>query len=243
MKKSLICFTLGIALTSIANADLQSWKALALRTEGNVKAANNHDKGYVVKGKKGVAFDYGDLSNGNKGVAGVGATIEYLFKLKSSTGAVVLGRFKGYFDEDVVVRLRQHTDDKAVQQFGITVPRVIDSYFPETRSVFGVETHVVVVNRPDGKCEIFINGVSKGVDDRDKPWVISGGMGNLGVKSAGARGVANGMIYGVASYKRALTLEEIKKLHDRFLGDKKSPRQVLIQVGGVGVALDEPDHK
>lgn len=243
MKRILISLTLGISLSSLANADLKTWKALASTIEGNVKAANNYGKGYTVKGKQGVVFDYGDLSNGNKGVAGVGASIEYLFRLKGSSGAVVLGRLKGYHDEDFVVRLCQRSEDKLVKQFGISVPKVVDSYFAEAPSIFGEDSHVVIVNRPDGRCEIFINGVSKGVDDRDKTWVISGGLGNLGVKSAAARGVSNGVIYGVASYKRALTLAEIKKLHDRFLGDKKSPRKVLIQVGGVGVALDEKDMK
>jgi len=192
---------LAVSVVS-ADPDLANWLAQAQSTPGNVTADAT---GWTFDGTAGVPYDYGTLG-------GTEASVEYVFNLTDSGVSIALGSLYGWGTERNTYKLEQWNDQGI---FGITLEGYYDERFPGVSSTFDVDTHVVFVNLPTGNQELYINGVSQGLDTRGGGWWTTGGAGFLGQTSWGAD-VCVGTIYGVASYNRALSAVEVSSLYDSY---------------------------
>ncbi|MBI9019572.1 MAG: PEP-CTERM sorting domain-containing protein [Phycisphaerae bacterium] len=208
----MVGFVLITGITANAALDLTAWQAQAAATAGNVVADNT---GWTFDGSAGVDFDYGNLDeDGNLGSNGAGTSVEYIFNLTDNDYSVALGSFFGWNNAEInVVKLEQWANTGV---FGLTSPGVVDSNFNGALSTFDVDTHVVFINRADGDYEIYVNGVSMGLDTRGGgKWVTNGGLGKLGAfgKSDGTQvDICSGDIYAVGTYNRALDAGEVADL-------------------------------
>ncbi len=194
-------------VTISASADVASWQAQAAATANNVVADNT---GWTFDGSTGLAYDYGDLSNGDTGSAGPCASIEYNFNLADSGTSVALGTVNGWANvEKNGMKLEQWSDTGV---FGSGIEGYWDLTFDGVASIFDTDVHAVFVYHADGTLELFVDGVSKGTDGREGGWVNNGGVGSLGSTSSLTTDIADGTIYAVGSYDRALTASEISAL-------------------------------
>jgi len=208
----------AFAVGSASALDLTDWAAQAGSTAGNVTADAT---GWTFDGTAGAPYDYGTLG-------GSEATVEYLFNLSDSGVSVALGCVYGWGTERNTYKLEQWPD---LGIYGLTIEGAIDTTFPTASSTFDVFTHGVFVNNADGTQEIFVNGVSQGLNSRMSGWYTTGGAGYLAQTSWGVD-VPIGNIFGVASYDRALTGAEIGALNNAI---PEPATMALLGLGGLAL--------
>ena len=208
----------AFAVGSASALDLTGWVAQAGSTPGNVIADAT---GWAFDGTAGVPYDYGTLG-------GSEATVEYIFNLSDSGVSVALGSVYGWDTERNTYKLEQWNDQGI---FGVTLEGYYDETYPGIASTFDVLTHAVFVTF-DGHQELFLNGVSQGIDTRVGGWWTTGGEGLLGSHSNGTADVPIGDIFGVASYNRALTGAEIVALNNAI---PEPATMALLGLGGLAL--------
>jgi len=210
-----VVFVVGSAS---ADLDLGDWVTQAQATAGNVTADAT---GWAFDGTAGVPYDYGTLG-------GSEATVEYIFDLSDSGVSVALGSVYGWGTERNTYKLEQWNDQGI---YGVTLEGYYDETYPGIASTFDVLTHAVFVTF-DGHQELFLNGVSQGIDTRVGGWWTTGGEGLLGSHSNGINDVPIGDIFGVASYDRALTGAEIVALNNAI---PEPATMALLGLGGLAL--------
>ncbi len=205
------------------------WLPESTGTTDNVVADNT---GWTFDGSAGLSYDYGDLSNGDTGSAGPGASIEFVFNLSDSGTSIALGTVNGWSNvEKNGMKLEQWSDTGV---FGSGIEGYWDKTFDSAPSIFDTNVHAVFVYDADGYLELFVDGVSKGTDGRDGGWVTNGGVSSLGSTSSLTTDIANGTIYAVGSYDRALTSEEIAGLAEAA-GVPEPATVMLLGLGGLSL--------
>lgn len=211
--------TVLLTLSSVCSAalDMDGWLTQAQGTTGNVTASNNSGAGWVLDGTTGFAYDYGALDQlESKPVDG--ATIEYVFNISNAGTSIALGRAFSWSpgSEKIVLKLEQWSDRG---KFGLSTPGVGDYTF-DTNSVFDEDVHVVFRrNNDSGTIDLFVNGVYQDTDPNRTNWRLDGGAGwiGAGANDNGQTDVPTGTVYGVASYDKALTDQEILDLYGATL--------------------------
>lgn len=198
MKKMTLATVVAL-LVGVAQADLTDWLTQAQATTGNVVADN---AGYTFDGSAGIAYDYGNLGDNEVG------SIEFIFNLTDSGTSIALGQISGWGSEKNTFKLEQWSDQGI---YGVGVDGYFDHTFPGAPSNFDADTHLVFVSMPGGY-ELFVNGVSMGLDTRGAAYWTAGGVGMLGANSNGTD-VPVGTIYGVGTYAAQLTPTEVMDLY------------------------------
>lgn len=258
MKKITLLVAAALSVVSFARADITNWYATTTGTANNVVAATSgsgggqtgaNGGGWVFSGT-GITFDYGALNVGlnsagtNTGNNAFGAsygTIQYIFNLSTTGPSIALGTPKGYNNsENYVLKLEQYNNTGA---FGATVPGIGDYRFTSdgtgtgtnVASVFNttvMATFVLDANR----WSLYLNDTLVGTDTRGAAWRIWGGTGTLGSGSTLPTDGANGQIFGVATYNRALTSSEIAANYASFAAVPEPSAYGLLGAGALASA-------
>lgn len=236
MKKSIFTISLIAASSISASAALTAWQAAAAGIASNVTNDTNGGAGFTLAGT-GIAYDYGDLSNGSTTTIGPGNAVEFIFNASDSGASIVLGGLNGWNNaEDYNFKLEQFSN-KGI--YGLTASGVTDADYTGVASTFNTDTHVVFVNRADNKMELYINGVSQGTSTRDGGWVTNGGTGTIGsAKANTAQDTLSGTVYGVASYNTAISSADVTTLYNAWVAPVPEPSSTaLLGLGGLALIL------
>ncbi|MBI9016140.1 MAG: hypothetical protein JEZ07_02650 [Phycisphaerae bacterium] len=214
--KKIASILICLAMCSVVHAGTAQWQQRVEDVSGNVVIDTT---GWDFDGTTGIAFDYGDLDeDDNPGTIGAGATIEYIYNMTDvSAASTALGVCNGWNNSEKNAFKAEQWN--ATGHFGITIPGVVDTHFNDAPTIYGANVHVTFVNRTDGYFEIFVNGESQGVASRGG-FYTNGGVGTLGSYNVLTTDTFTGKIFGVATYERALTPDEVVANYEAWLSDR-----------------------
>ena len=207
-----------------------NWYNQAKSISGNVVADKT---GYTFNGgNSAIQYNFGDLDeDNNTTTVGAGAAFEFIYNASNNGSSIAFAKYEGWAGEDTILKLEQWSNTGV---FGITIPGYSDHRFPSASSIFDADTHVIFNNRPDGEMEIYLNGVSAGVATRDS-WIVNGDLpGQTNFLGGSPNESLVGEIFGVGTYERALTSEEIGGLARAFAVPEPSSLAML-SIGCVGL--------